>query len=95
MEIGTLEAAEENYGITEEDIMEITEAIPEGTAAAILIVEHLWAKGLKQAISDAGGIMISQGMLTPELLISVGEELAEAVEFAEKKKPVSQAEVTV
>ncbi len=95
MEVGTLAAAEENYGITEEDIMEITEAIPEGTAAAILIVEHLWAKGLKQAIGDAGGIMISQGMLSPELLISVGEELAEAVEFAEKKKPESQAEVTV
>jgi len=95
MEIGTLAAAEENYGITEEDIMEITEAIPEGTAAAILIVEHLWAKGMKQAISDAGGIMISQGMLTPELLISVGEELAEAVEFAEKKKPGSQAAATV
>lgn len=91
MEAGILAAVEDNYGITEEDIMEIKEDIPEGTAAAILIIEHLWAKKLKQAISDAGGRVASQGMLTPELLIAVGEELAEAVEFAEKKKTGSQA----
>jgi uncharacterized membrane protein len=95
MEEGILEAAQDNYGITKEDIMEITESIPEGTAAAILIIEHLWAKSLKQALIDAGGRLVSQGMLTPELLIAVGEELAEAVEFAEKKKPGSQAAATV
>ncbi len=90
-EAGILAAAQENYGITEEDILEITEAIPDGTAAAMLIIEHLWAKSLKQAIRDAGGILVSQGMLTPELLMAVGEELAEAVIFAEKKKKGSQA----
>jgi len=85
-EVGILAAAQKNYGITEEDILEITEAIPEGTAAAIFIIEHLWAKNLKLAIQDAGGVLVSQGMLTPELLVAVGEELAEAVEFVEKKK---------
>ncbi|WP_048127264.1 MULTISPECIES: hypothetical protein [unclassified Methanosarcina] len=30
-----------DYGITEEDNLEITEAVPEGTATAILIIEHL------------------------------------------------------
>lgn len=54
---GILEAAREKYGITEEDILEIIEAIPEGTAA-LLIIEHLWAKGLKQAIRDAGGVLV-------------------------------------
>ncbi len=85
-EAGILAAAQENYGLTEKDILEITEDIPEGTSAAILIVEHLWAKDLKQAIHDAGGILLSQGMLTPELLVAVGKELAEAVRFAEKNK---------
>lgn len=56
---GVLAAAQENYGITDEDIVEITEAIPEKTAAAIFIIEHLWAKSLKQAIRDAGGILVS------------------------------------
>ncbi|KKG07754.1 MULTISPECIES: DUF1269 domain-containing protein [unclassified Methanosarcina] len=87
IEEGALAAAQENYGITEEDILEVTDAIPEGTAAAILIIEHLWAKNLKQAIREAGGVLVSQGMITPELLALVGEELAEAVKFAEEKKP--------
>jgi len=34
-------------------------------------------------------------MLTPELLISVGEELAEEVKFAKKKKPGYRAEFAV
>lgn len=84
IEEGALVAAQENYGIDEEDILDITEAIPEGTAAAIFIIEHLWAKNLKQAIRDSGGVLVSQGMLTPELLTLVGEELAEAVRASEK-----------
>ncbi|WP_229392097.1 DUF1269 domain-containing protein [Methanosarcina sp. DH2] len=91
MEAGILAATQEKYGITEEDILEITEAIPEGTAA-VLIIEHLWAKSLKQAVRDAGGVLVSQGMFTSELLIAVGEELAEEVKFAEKKKPGSRVE---
>ncbi|WP_255335296.1 DUF1269 domain-containing protein [Methanosarcina sp. KYL-1] len=91
MEAGALAAAQENYGITDKDIMEITEAVPENTAAAIFIIEHLWAKSLKQAIHDAGGVLVSQGMITPELLAMVGQELAEAVEAAEKneRKPAA------
>lgn len=34
-------------------------------------------------------------MLTPELLISVGEELTEAFKFAEKKRPGYRAEFAV
>lgn len=90
-EAGILAAAQENYGIAKEDILEITKVVPEGTAAAIIIIEHLWAKSLKQAVRDAGGVLVSQGMLTPELLIEVGEELSEAVKFAEKKKTGSRA----
>lgn len=85
-EAGTLAAARENYGITEEDILEIAEAVPEGTAAAVLIIEYLWAKKLKEAVRDGGGILVSQGMLKPESLVPVGEELAEAIKFAGKKK---------
>ncbi|AKB28951.1 hypothetical protein MSSIT_2232 [Methanosarcina siciliae T4/M] len=91
MEEGAMAAAQENYGITEEDILEVTDAIPEGTAAAILIIEHLWAKELKQAIKDAGGVLVSQGMLTPELLALVGQELSEAVNFAEEEQKSQEA----
>ena len=33
MEVGALAAAHENYGITDKDVLEITEAIPENTAS--------------------------------------------------------------
>ncbi|HIH94869.1 TPA: DUF1269 domain-containing protein, partial [Methanosarcina acetivorans] len=68
---------------------------PEGTAAAVLIIEHLWAKQLKQAIKDAGGVLVSQGMLTPELLALVGQELAEAVTFAEEEQKSHEAAAAV
>lgn len=90
---GVGEAARENCGITEEDILEITEAVPENTAAAILVVEHLWAKNLKNAVRDAGGMLVSQGMLTPELLNAAGEELLEVMKAAEKKSGSKAASV--
>jgi uncharacterized membrane protein len=93
MEAGALAAAQENYGITDEDILEITEAIPENNAAGLLLIEHLWAKNLKQAIADAGGVLVSQGMITPELLALVGVELAEAVEAADKKEREPEAAI--
>ncbi len=93
MEAGALAAAQENYGITDEDILEITDAIPENSAAALLLIEHLWAKSLKQAIGNAGGVLVSQGMITPELLALVGVELAEAVEAADKKEREPEAAI--
>ncbi len=90
MEVGALAAAQENYGIIDKDILEITEAIPENTAAAIFIIEHLWAKDLNKAISKAGGVLVSQSTLTPELLTLVGKEFAEATK-SEDVKPRTKA----
>lgn len=87
MEAGALAAARENYGITEKDILETTEAIPENTAIAVFIIEHLWAKNLNQAISKAGGVIVSQGILTPELLALVGKEFAKAATPSEDVSP--------
>jgi hypothetical protein len=39
--------------------MEIAEAVSKGTADAILNIEHLCAKSLKQAIRDAGELLVS------------------------------------
>jgi uncharacterized membrane protein len=86
MEAGAMAAARENYGITDNDILEITEGIPENTAAAVFIIEHLWAKNLNQVISQAGGVLVSQGILTPELLTLIGKEFAGAAKSVEDMK---------
>lgn len=56
----------DNDLITEDDISEVGEVLENNTAAGLLIVEHLWAKGLKQAIKNAGGQLISEGRIHPE-----------------------------
>ena len=52
--------------VNEEDITEVGELLDNDTAAGLLIVEHLWAKGLKQAIINANGTLIAEGRIHPE-----------------------------
>ena len=46
---------------TEDDIDKIAEYMDVDTAAGVLVLEHVWAKGLKQALQDAGGVLIAEG----------------------------------
>jgi uncharacterized membrane protein len=85
-ELGAVSVAEHDYGIAEVDIDAIGDAIPKNSAAAFLLIEHHWAIGFRDALRSAGGVLISQGMITPELLLSVGEALAEAVEAEEREE---------
>ncbi|NYE20906.1 DUF6325 family protein [Microbacterium immunditiarum] len=43
-----------------EDIELLTEQIPPGRSAAILVVELLWAKAFAAALYDAGGMVIAR-----------------------------------
>ncbi len=66
---------ERTYGLSQEDINEILESVPNKTSALFAIVEHLWAKDLKQAVMDSNGNVLIQGMLRPELFVRIGEAL--------------------
>ena len=52
--------------ITEEDITEVGDLLPENTAAGLLIIEHLWAIPLKEAIIAANGTLIAEGRIHPD-----------------------------
>lgn len=67
--------------LTEDDITKIGEQMPKDTAAGVLVIEHLWAKGLKKALIDAGGFLIADGRIHPEAVAAALEEL----EVAESK----------
>ncbi|HOI14533.1 MAG TPA: DUF1269 domain-containing protein [Methanoculleus sp.] len=91
-EAGTMAAAERTFGMTEESVRKIANIIPNNSAAAIFLIEHLWAKELKQALRDANGHLIAEGMLTPEALVLAGAALRDAVgaaEAEEQRKPVA------
>ncbi|MDM8519907.1 hypothetical protein QUF64_07655 [Anaerolineales bacterium HSG6] len=81
-----------NYGITQADIVDLSNQIEPGSSAGVLMIEHTWALGLKDAIINAGGRMLSQGFLTRDAMMMIGAELqatAEAetsIEMAEAVK---------
>lgn len=52
--------------ISDEDVQEVGELLEDNSSAGLLIVEQLWAKGLKAAIVDNGGVLISDGRIHPD-----------------------------
>ncbi len=69
--------AENEFGLSDEDIEDIASQMPSDSAALILLIEHAWAAGLKQAVMDAGGVVVAQGILNAETLIGLGMDIAD------------------
>ena len=71
------EAMADGHLIPEEDAWYVADAIPNGTTAAIILLEHLWAIPLRDAIVDAGGIALADEWIHAKDLIAVGVAAAE------------------
>ncbi len=52
--------------------LELLEDLPAGSSALVLAIEHLWAVPLRDAVRDAGGIVIGHPSLSVEDLIALG-----------------------
>ena len=61
-----------------------------GRAIAVAMFEHTWAAGLSQAIRDAGGRLLSQGILTRDAVLHMDEEL-EAIAAVEASIDAARA----
>ena len=55
---------------------ELLDELPAGSSALVLAIEHLWAMPLRDAVRDAGGVVLGHRSLTPEDLIALGIDLA-------------------
>ena len=62
-------------------IQDLANSLEPGNAAAFLLVEHLWAGPLVDAVSVAGGALVSDDFLTGDISRAVAAEVA-AVEEA-------------
>jgi uncharacterized membrane protein len=60
-----------------DDVWYVDDAIPNGSAAAVVLIEHRWAIGLRDAIRDAGGFHIADSWVHPADLVAVGLLAAE------------------
>jgi uncharacterized membrane protein len=59
------------------DTWYVDDAIPPGSAAAIALLDHRWAIGLRDAIREAGGFHLADAWVHPADLIAIGAESAE------------------
>ena len=83
-ELGAELAAEQGIHVfSDEDAWDVLEEIPNDSAAALLLIEHHWAVGLRDAIVRAGGIGLSDSFIHPADLVAIGVvSAAEAEEYA-------------
>jgi uncharacterized membrane protein len=80
------------FGLTQQEIEEVAQSLEPGHSAGFLMIEHVWARDLKRAIRDAGGIPIGEGFLTPETVRAVEPELAamaDAMQEIENEQPAA------
>ena len=59
---------------------ELLAGLPDGSSALVLAIEHLWAIPLRDAVRDAGGVVIGHRSLTPEQLVAFGMDVGDEVE---------------
>jgi hypothetical protein len=55
---------------------EMGASLPPGGSAGLVLIEHVWARGLKRAIRDAGGNSLGESFLTPETVAAIEPKLA-------------------
>jgi hypothetical protein len=76
LQIEGQEEQEHSFGFTQSEIEQMAAGLDPGGAAGLMLIEHVWARGLKGAIRDAGGRMLGGDFLTPETVAAVEPELA-------------------
>ncbi len=86
---GNVNAAPSAYGISPADVESVLIKMEPGTAAAMVLFEHSWAGGLAEAVRDAGGFLLAQGMLTRDAVMMIGAEMSA---IAEAEATIAAAE---
>ena len=61
-------AAELDALIGEEDIEDFGEQLDPGSSIALLVVEHVWAKGFADAVAGSGGVLLESIRIPREVI---------------------------
>ncbi len=60
---------------TTEDLKNLAETMPEGTAGLALLFEHRWSEDIKDAMAAHGGFLVARTVIQPEVLEELSAEL--------------------
>lgn len=89
--LGAEVAAEEGVEVfSDEEAWDVLEEIPNDSAAALLLIEHHWAVGLRDAIVRAGGFRLADGFISPLDLVGIGVLTAEEAEELEEHEQAAE-----
>jgi hypothetical protein len=74
-----------------EDTEQVAANLPNNSTAGLLLFEHTWAIGLKEAIKNAGGVAVAGGFVAPDVLQELEQDLEAAQQGAEQEKSAAKA----
>jgi uncharacterized membrane protein len=76
---------------TDDDAWDVVAAIPDDSAAALILLEHHWAVPLRDAVARASGFRIGDEFVSPLDLVAVGLATAEeARQVAAAERPAGR-----
>ncbi len=71
------DAGADGHLIDDDEVWDVADSIQPGSAAAIALIEHLWAAPLRDAITRAGGVPVSDAWIHPLDLVEIGLDARE------------------
>jgi hypothetical protein len=83
----------ESVGLSRAHLEELIRKAPPEVAIGLLLIEHVWARDLKRAIRDAGGVPLAEGFLSAEALAEIGVELEAMVHILDELEHEEEAGV--
>ena len=75
MDYGAIAGAAEladGHVFDEGDVFRVTQSLPNDTSAALVLIEHRWAKSLLAAVDRAGGVELSNDWLHHDDVLTIG-----------------------
>jgi uncharacterized membrane protein len=79
VEFGALAGAAEladGHVFDDDDAFRTTQSLQNGMSAAFVLIEHLWAIPLREAVERAGGSELSNDWIRPEELLTITREVS-------------------
>lgn len=74
---GALDVANDMPLLTEGDVKKVGAQMENNTSAGLLVIEQLWAKGLKKALLGANGTLIAEGRVHADVVTAAVKELGQ------------------
>ena len=78
------EELQDGHFFGDSEVWYLADAIPEGSSAAVALIEHVWAIPLRDKLAAAGAVTLADEWIHPKDLLAVGAVAAQQASAAAK-----------